>query len=208
MPITGGASCSAGGGEQCKAPAEKSSKICHAHAGQLAMAVRRERERHAVLAEAVAQMRRRGRPDCEMADLFMDFKGINVTLAVIAKAVIDGRVDCKTAGKADSALADRVKATTALPQRTQRNTENINSFNHKGHPFDSPFAGSGSLRAGYETRRVAADFRRGTQIGQRKSFNHKGHPFDSPIASSVSLRAGCETRSGTGSDDGKELGHE
>ena len=31
--------------------------ICHAHAGQLAMAVRRERERRAMLAEAVAEMR-------------------------------------------------------------------------------------------------------------------------------------------------------
>ena len=87
------------GGEQCKAPAEKGSHICYAHAGQLAMAVRRERERRAVLAEAVAQMRKRGRPECEMADLFMDFKGINVTLAVMMKAVIDGRVDCKTAGR-------------------------------------------------------------------------------------------------------------
>jgi hypothetical protein len=87
------------GGEQCKAPAEKGSHICYAHAGQLAMAVRRERERHAVLAEAVAQMRKQGRPDCEMADLFMDFKGINVTLAVMMQAVIDGRVDCKTAGR-------------------------------------------------------------------------------------------------------------
>src|SRR6478672_4881603 len=74
------------GGAQCKAPAEKGSQICYAHAGQLAMAVRRERERRAVLAEAVAQMRKRGRPDCEMADLFMDFKGINVTLAVMAQA--------------------------------------------------------------------------------------------------------------------------
>ena len=34
-----------------------------------------------------------------MADLFMDFKGINVTLAVAAQAVIAGRVDCKTAGR-------------------------------------------------------------------------------------------------------------
>ena len=87
------------GGEQCKAPAEKGSHICYAHAGQLAMAVRRERERRAVLAEAVAQMRKRGRPDCEMADLFMDLKGINVTVAVMAKAVIAGRIDCKTAGR-------------------------------------------------------------------------------------------------------------
>src|SRR5712675_1597697 len=87
------------GGEQCKAPAEKGSHICYAHAGQLAIAVRRERERRAVLAEAVAQMRRRGRPECEMADLFMDFKGINMTLAVMAQAVMAGRIDCKTAGR-------------------------------------------------------------------------------------------------------------
>jgi len=87
------------GGEQCKAPAEKGSHICYAHAGQLATAVRREQQRRAILEEAVAQMRRRGRPECEMADLFMDFKGINVTLAVMAQALIDGRIDCKTAGR-------------------------------------------------------------------------------------------------------------
>jgi len=87
------------GGEQCKAPAEKGSLICYAHAGQLATAVRRERERRAVLEEAVAQMRKRGRPECEMADLFMDFKGINMMLSVMAQALMDGRIDCKTAGR-------------------------------------------------------------------------------------------------------------
>src|SRR5512140_1113516 len=87
------------GGEQCKAPAEKGSHICYAHAGQLATAVRRERELRAILEEAVAQMRKRGRPECEMADLFMDFKGINMTLAMMSQAVIDGRIDCKTAGR-------------------------------------------------------------------------------------------------------------
>jgi len=87
------------GGEQCKTPAERESHICYAHAGQLATAVRRERERRAVLAEAVAEMRRRGRPECEMADLFTEFKGINVTLAVMAQALIAGRIDCKTAGR-------------------------------------------------------------------------------------------------------------
>jgi hypothetical protein len=86
-------------GEQCKAPAEKGAHICYAHAGQLATAVRRERERRAVLAEAVAEMRRRGRREFDMADLFMDFKGIQVTLAVMARALIDGRIDCKTAGQ-------------------------------------------------------------------------------------------------------------
>src|SRR5438270_8437257 len=85
------------GREQCKAPAEKGSHICHAHAGQLATTVRRERERRAVLEEAVFRMRKSGKPECEMADLFMDPKRINVTLAVMAKALIDGRIDCKTA---------------------------------------------------------------------------------------------------------------
>jgi hypothetical protein len=87
------------GGEQCKAPAEKGALICHAHAGQLAMAVRRERERRAVLEEAAAEMRQRGRPEFEAKDLFMDFKGIQVTLAKMSQALIDGRIDCKTAGR-------------------------------------------------------------------------------------------------------------
>ena len=87
------------GGEQCKAPAEKGQEICHAHAGQMAMAARRELQRRAVLAEAVAEMHRRGRPECQMAELLTDFKGIQVTLAVTAQALIDGRIDCKTAGQ-------------------------------------------------------------------------------------------------------------
>ncbi|HLK52863.1 MAG TPA: hypothetical protein VKU42_05370 [Candidatus Angelobacter sp.] len=86
-------------GVQCKAPAETGSQICHAHAGQLAMAVRRERERRAVLAEAVAEMGKRGKPECEMADLFTSFKGIQVTTAVMARAVITGKIDCKTGGQ-------------------------------------------------------------------------------------------------------------
>jgi hypothetical protein len=86
-------------GEQCKAPAEKGSHICYAHAGQQAMALRRELERRVVLAEAVAEMRRQGHTECELENLLMDFKGIQVTLAVMARAVINGRVDCKTAGR-------------------------------------------------------------------------------------------------------------
>jgi len=86
-------------GEQCKAPAEKGAQICHAHAAQQAMAFRRDLERRIVLAEAVAEMRRQGRPECELADLFSDFKGIQVTLAVVSRALIAGRIDCKTAGR-------------------------------------------------------------------------------------------------------------
>src|ERR1051326_1273206 len=86
-------------GEQCKAPAEKGASICHAHAGQQAMAFRRDLERRIVLAEAVAEMRRQGKRDCDMTNLLMDFKGIQVTLAVMSQALIAGRIDCKTAGR-------------------------------------------------------------------------------------------------------------
>jgi hypothetical protein len=86
-------------GEQCKAPAEKGATICHAHAAQQAMAFRRDLERRIVLAEAVAEMRRQGKPECELADLFSDFKGIQITLAVVSRALIAGRIDCKTAGR-------------------------------------------------------------------------------------------------------------
>ena len=86
-------------GEQCKAPAEKGSPICHAHAAQQAMAFRRDLERRIVLAEAVAEMRRQGHTKCELTNLLMDFKGIQVTLAVMARAIIGGRIDCKTAGR-------------------------------------------------------------------------------------------------------------
>lgn len=86
-------------GEQCKAPAEKGAAICHAHAAQQAMALRRDLERRIVLAEAVAEMRRQGKPECELADLFTDFKGIQVTLTVMSRALIAGRIDCKTAGR-------------------------------------------------------------------------------------------------------------
>jgi hypothetical protein len=115
------------GGEQCKAPAEKGSLICYAHAGQLATAVRREQQRRAVLEEAVAQMRGRGRPECEMADLFMDFKGINVTLAVMAKAVIDGRVDCKTAGRLVVQLQTVSKLLWMLHRTKTKNLPLINA---------------------------------------------------------------------------------
>jgi hypothetical protein len=99
MPTIGGAKEFRRNGVQCKAPAEKGAQICHAHAAQQAMAFRRDLERRIVLAEAVAETRRRGKPECEMADLLTDFNGIQVTLAVVAKALIAGRIECKTAGR-------------------------------------------------------------------------------------------------------------
>jgi len=126
-------------GEQCKAPAEKGALICHAHAGQLAMAVRRERERRAVLAEAVAEMRRRGKPECEPVDLFMDFKGIQITLAKMAQALIDGRIDCKTAGRLVVQLQMASKMLWAYhrghreAQRTTRALTTKDTKEHEGH---------------------------------------------------------------------------
>jgi hypothetical protein len=86
-------------GEQCKAPAEKGSEICHAHAGQQAMAARREAERHTVLERAAAEMRRRTRQHHTVAEMLLSFNGIQTTLAVVAQALIDGSLSCKTAGR-------------------------------------------------------------------------------------------------------------
>jgi len=86
-------------GEQCKAPAEKDSHICYAHAGQQAMTLRRKLQLMVVLAEVARRMRERGKPEFEVADIFMDFNAIQMTLPVMAQALIDGRIDCKTAGR-------------------------------------------------------------------------------------------------------------
>jgi hypothetical protein len=114
-------------GEQCKAPAEKGSGICYAHAGQQAMTLRRERERRAVLAEAIAQIRKQGRPDFEAKDLFMDFKSIQVTLAVMAQALIDGRIDCKTAGKLLVELQTVSKILRMVHRKKQKHLPLINT---------------------------------------------------------------------------------
>jgi hypothetical protein len=63
------------------------------------MAFRRDLERRVVLAEAVAEMRGQGHTKCELTNLLTDFKGIQVTLAVMARAIIGGRIECKTAGR-------------------------------------------------------------------------------------------------------------
>ena len=86
-------------GEQCKAPAEKGTAVCYAHARQRAIAARREAERLAVLTKALAEMRKRGKPEFEMVNLFTSFNGIQVTIATAAQALVDGSIDCKTAGR-------------------------------------------------------------------------------------------------------------
>ena len=43
----------------------------------------------------------------------MDFKGIQVTIAVMARALINGRIDCKTAGQTSGAVADLLEIAVA-----------------------------------------------------------------------------------------------
>ena len=93
-----------GNGQQCKAPAEKGAQICYAHARQQAMQERRERERLAVLEEAAQRMAMRRREgwaarDFSVAEIFTNFNAIQVTLGVVMRAIIDGRIDNKTAGR-------------------------------------------------------------------------------------------------------------
>ena len=116
-------------GEQCKAPAEKGEQVCHAHAGQRAMTLRRKRERRAVLAEAVALMRKKGHLQCEMADLFTSFSGIQVTLAVMAQALIDGRIDCKTAGR----LVVNLQTMSKLLRMLERRKKALTTKDTKEH---------------------------------------------------------------------------
>ena len=121
-------------GDQCKAPAEKGSAICHGHAAQHAMTLRRERERAAVLAKAVAEMRRQGKAECETPELFTDFKGIQVTMAVMAQALIDGRIDCKTAGRLVVHLQTMSKLLWMVHRKSKSTTEARRHREEQGLP--------------------------------------------------------------------------
>jgi hypothetical protein len=110
-------------GEQCKGPAEKGSRICYAHAGEQAMALRRKIETAVLLAEVVRRIRARGRPDFEVADIFMDFDAMQITLAVTAQAVIDGRIDCKAAGQLAVGLQTAMKLLRMVHRKRTSTTE-------------------------------------------------------------------------------------
>jgi hypothetical protein len=71
-------------GQQCKAPAVKGEPLCHKHAEQAAMDKRRVRQRGELLA----------RPGLG----FGDFKAVQRTISAVAQALLDGRIDAKTAG--------------------------------------------------------------------------------------------------------------
>jgi hypothetical protein len=175
-------------GEQCKAPAEKGSQICHAHAGQLAMAVRREQERRAVLVEAVAEMRRRGKPECEMADLFTDFKGIQVTTAVMARAVITGRIDRKTAGQMVVHLQTMSKLLWQIHRKGREGRKGLPLINTddtdlkklpKAKPLPRINADDADQNKPSVTKNVAVTFSAGSELERKcaKVLQFKGPAF-------------------------------
>jgi hypothetical protein len=112
--------------------AEKGEQICHAHARQQAMALRREIERRMVLAQAVAEMRKRGKKNCQPTDLFMSFNGIQVTLAVMAQALIDCRIDCKTAGRMGAQIQMAMKLLRTY-HRVRRETQKTQTSKDQKH---------------------------------------------------------------------------
>jgi hypothetical protein len=114
-------------GEQCKAPAETGAHICYAHARQQAMEFRRKLELSILLAEVVRRMRARGRPEFEIADIFMDFNAIQVTLGVMAQAIIGGRIDCKTAGRLAVGLQTAAKVLRIIHRKGQIRSPQMNT---------------------------------------------------------------------------------
>jgi hypothetical protein len=68
-----------------------------------------------------------------MADLFMDFKSINMTLAVMTKALIAGRIDCKTAGKLVVQLQTMSKLLWIQHRGTQRTATALTTKDTKKH---------------------------------------------------------------------------
>jgi hypothetical protein len=162
-------------GAQCKAPAEKGAVICHAHAGQGAMAARREAERRVVLERAAAEMRRRTRQHYTVAEMLLSFNGIQATLAVAAQALIDGSLSCKTAGRLlmdlqlIAKLLRRVQRTKAITTKDTKERKGL-SF---GMPDESPehVARPETVRAAKE--RESARILEFVTADQREGFGFK-----------------------------------
>ncbi len=89
-------------GEQCKAPALKGEQICHQHAGQAATEYRRKQQRRELLSKPGLG--------------FGDFSAIQRTIAEVAHALIEDRIDCKTAGR----LAVELQSASAILWRMQK----------------------------------------------------------------------------------------
>jgi hypothetical protein len=137
-------------GEQCKAPAEKGAVICYAHAREQATEFRRKLDLTILLAEVVRRMRARGKRDFETVDIFLDFNAIQITLAAMAQALIDGRIDCKTAGRLAIGLQTAARL-LRLVHRSQRGTQKKESLTTKAtkeHEARPEFSGAGEYENG------------------------------------------------------------
>jgi hypothetical protein len=95
-------------GDQCKAPAVKGESICHKHAEQAATEERRARQRRELLATPGAGVG--------------NFKAIQRTIRATAQALLDGRIDAKTAGRL---IIELQTASKLLWQQ--------HLLNHRGH---------------------------------------------------------------------------
>ena len=129
-------------GEQCKAPAEKDAHICYAHTRQQAIESRRKQERWAVLEAAALVMRQRGHEGFEVGHIFHDFNAIQATLAVVMRAIINGRIDSQTAGRllwelqiASRLLRLQQRAATAATRRHSSQGLEERSFQNVGVPI-------------------------------------------------------------------------
>jgi hypothetical protein len=161
------------GGEQCKAPAEKDSHICYAHAGQQALTLRRKLQLMVVLAEVARRMRARGKPEFEVADIFMDFNAIQVTLPVMAEALIDGRIDCKTAGRLALGLQTAAKL---LRMMQSKGTSTIAARRHGEEPglpqiFAVEHTEKASTSKGPKEREVVPDVKAGKKWAANQHEN-------------------------------------
>jgi hypothetical protein len=107
-------------GVQCKAPAMKGEPLCYSHMAEADLARRREAQRRAVLEEAARRMRAAGALDFTVGDVFGDFRAIQKVIAVMAEALIRGRIDERTAGRlaGDVQRASRILGNCVLPQRS------------------------------------------------------------------------------------------
>src|SRR5262249_24985273 len=136
-----------------------------------------------VLAEATERMRARGKAEFAAADIFMDFSAIQVTIGVMAQALIEGRIDCRTAGRLAVGLQTASKLLWMI--HCKRREES------KGK------------------RIQPADVRRWARITKPKRSHCEGGPGaerGGRIEGGTSCRPGCGWRHGHGRQYGKECG--
>jgi hypothetical protein len=106
-------------GEQCKAPAMKGEAICYRHAEQAASEESRARQRRELLATPALG--------------FGSFRAVQRTIGAVAQALLDDRVDRKTAGRLAVELQTASKLLWQQRLLNRKNLLNHEPLNHSGH---------------------------------------------------------------------------